>query len=48
MNETAALSVVSVVTIVGGVALGLNPLSIVPGVIGLGLAGLVRRSAATA
>lgn len=44
MKDTAALSVVSVLTIVGGIALGLNPLSIVPGIIGLAFAHRGQRS----
>jgi hypothetical protein len=47
MKDTAALSVVSALTIVGGITLGLNPLSIVPGMIGLALARRAQRSADT-
>ncbi|MDA3948164.1 MAG: hypothetical protein PF508_02970 [Spirochaeta sp.] len=38
MKDTAALFVVSILTILTGIALGLHPVNLVPGLIGLVLA----------
>lgn len=38
MKDTAALSVVSVLTIFAGIILNLSPVSFVPGIVGLALA----------